>query len=67
MPQNATRAARSTSSPSSRDLNPSVEHFARILWEFITARIPTDSLTALAVRVWEDDEAWASYRREFSA
>ena len=53
--------------PEFEGLNPSVEHFARILWEFITARIPTDSLTALAVRVWEDDEAWASYRREFSA
>ena len=53
--------------PEFEGLNPSIEHFARILWEFITERIPMDSLTALAVRVWEDDEAWASYRREFSA
>ncbi len=48
-------------------LNPSVENFARILWGFITARIPVDSLTSLTVRVREDDDAWASYRREFSA
>ncbi len=48
-------------------LNPSVEHFARILWEFIADRIPTDSLTALTVRIREDDDAWASYGREFSA
>ncbi len=50
--------------PEFEGLNPSVEHFARILWEFIAERIPTDALTAMSVRVREGDDAWASLRRE---
>ncbi len=45
-------------------LNPSVEHFARILWEFIAERIPTEPLASMTIRVWEGENAWASYRRE---
>jgi len=42
-------------------LNPSVEHFARIFSEGIQDGINTASLEELELRIWEDDEAWASY------
>ena len=50
--------------PEFEGLNPSVEHFARILWDFIAERIPTEPLASMTIRVWEGENAWASYRRE---
>ena len=50
--------------PEFEGLNPSVEHFARILWDFIVGRIPTEPLAYMTIRVWEGEDAWASYRRE---
>jgi len=41
--------------------NPSVERFARVIFERVTDRITDDTVTELAVIVWEDDEAAASY------
>lgn len=45
-------------------LNPSIEHFARILCEALSGRIQATNLDALTVRLWENDIAWASYRLE---
>lgn len=42
-------------------LNPSVEHFARIIGDALTVRRP--NLAALEVTVWEDDSAGAGHRR----
>ena len=42
-------------------LNPSVEHFARLLSERLAVAAP--NVDALEVAVWEDDVAGASYRR----
>ena len=42
-------------------LNPSLEHFARILCRMLRERIPTSSASELSVVLWEDDEAWVSY------
>jgi 6-pyruvoyltetrahydropterin/6-carboxytetrahydropterin synthase len=42
-------------------LNPSVEHFSRIVCTALRDRLPTEPLTGLTVRIWEDDDAWASY------
>lgn len=42
-------------------LNPSVEHFARIFLEGVTDAMKTEHLDAVTVKIWEDDEAWASY------
>ena len=42
-------------------LNPSIELFSRILCEAMSERISADSITAVTVRVWENDIAWASY------
>jgi 6-pyruvoyltetrahydropterin/6-carboxytetrahydropterin synthase len=41
--------------------NPSVERFARVIFERVTEAVTDDTVTELAVTVWEDDEAAASY------
>lgn len=46
-------------------LNPSVEHFARILCEELCKRTGTQDLSAVTVRLWEDESAWAAFRREW--
>lgn len=43
-------------------LNPSVEHFCRIIAERLKTRIDIESPKTMTVRLWEDDEAWASYQ-----
>ena len=42
------------------DLNPSLERFARVLYEDLRARAVLDGL-ALEVRLWENDRDWASF------
>jgi len=44
-------------------LNPSIEHFARILCLELLSRVK-EPLKAVRVKVWEDDIAWAAYRQE---
>jgi 6-pyruvoyltetrahydropterin/6-carboxytetrahydropterin synthase len=43
-------------------LNPSIEHFSRILCLALAERIRANTLTAITVQLWENDIAWASYR-----
>ncbi len=50
--------------PEFANLNPSVEHFSRILWQLFTAQITAPNLSAVTVKLWENDIAWAAYRRE---
>jgi len=47
-----------------KDLNPSIEHFSRILCIALSQSIQAPNITAVTVRIWENDIAWASYRRE---
>ena len=42
-------------------LNPSVEHFARIVCQSLAQSLARPNLTQITVRIWEDEEAWASY------
>ncbi len=44
--------------------NPSIELFSRILCEELSSRLKASNLSAITVRVWENDAAWASYRKE---
>mgnify|MGYP001029072848 FL=1 len=44
-------------------LNPSIEHLARILCDMLDDRIPATNVTAITVKLWENEIAWASYRR----
>lgn len=52
--------------PAFAGLNPSIEHFARILCEALDARIRAATLSALAIVIWENEIAWAAYRQERS-
>lgn len=49
--------------PEFEGLNPSVEHFARIVCDRFCEELSDDSPDEVTVRVREDDLAWASYRR----
>jgi len=49
--------------PEFAGLNPSIEHFARILCQEILSRV-TAPLDAVRVQIWENDIAWAAYREE---
>jgi len=41
--------------------NPSVERFAKVIFERVTDRVTDETVTGLTVTVWEDDAAAASY------
>lgn len=45
-------------------LNPSIEHFSRIFCRQLVERIQAPTLTAVTVKIWENEIAWASYRQE---
>ena len=49
--------------PEFEGLNPSVEHFARIVCDRFCEELSDDSPNEVTVRIREDDLAWASYRR----
>jgi 6-pyruvoyltetrahydropterin/6-carboxytetrahydropterin synthase len=50
--------------PEFTGLNPSIEHFSRILATSLNERIRAANITALRVVLWENEYAWASYRIE---
>jgi 6-pyruvoyltetrahydropterin/6-carboxytetrahydropterin synthase len=45
-------------------LNPSIEHFSRIVCNALAERIKAKNLNTVEVVIWENDIAWASYRLE---
>ncbi len=47
-----------------KDTNPSVERFARILCEAISANIQAGNIREVNVRLWENETAWAGYSQE---
>ena len=42
-------------------LNPSIEHFARILATSLSERIKAENISTLRIVLWENNSAWASY------
>jgi len=50
--------------PEFTGLNPSLENFARILGTRLAASLSSGNLSAVDVRLWENDSAWAGYRLE---
>ena len=46
--------------PEFEGLNPSIEHFARIIYQALATHMDDPSQRML-VRLWEDDIGWASY------
>ncbi|MBI5932124.1 MAG: 6-carboxytetrahydropterin synthase [Chloroflexi bacterium] len=47
--------------PEFTGLNPSIEHFSRILAIDLNNRIQAKNITALKVVLWEHENAWAAY------
>ncbi len=45
--------------PEFADVNPSLERFAKVLWDLLSASLPAG--VECAVRVWENESAWAGY------
>ena len=50
--------------PEFAGLNPSIEHFARILATSLSERIQARNIDSIKVVLWEHENAWASYRVE---
>lgn len=45
-------------------LNPSLEHFSRIISNSISKKIQIQNATSLTVKIWENDIAWAAYTKD---
>ena len=50
-----------TEKPEFAGLNPSIEHFSRILAETLNERIQAQNISKLKVVLWEHANAWAAY------
>jgi 6-pyruvoyltetrahydropterin/6-carboxytetrahydropterin synthase len=50
--------------PEFKDKNPSIEHLAFIFHRKLSEDMGAEGITALSVKVFEDESAWASFRRE---
>ena len=50
--------------PEFAGLNPSIEHFARILATSLSERILANNILTVKVVLWENDSAWAAYELE---
>jgi 6-pyruvoyltetrahydropterin/6-carboxytetrahydropterin synthase len=45
------------------DLNPSLEHLARIISGSILQKFRIGNLTSMTVKIWENNIAWAAYTK----
>jgi len=50
--------------PEFKDLNPSIEHFARILCTALNERIGANNIVTIKVVLWEHENAWAAFSIE---
>jgi 6-pyruvoyltetrahydropterin/6-carboxytetrahydropterin synthase len=50
--------------PEFAELNPSIEHFSRIICEALSEQITAANVEAIVVRLWENEIAWAGFRLE---
>lgn len=48
--------------PQFAGLNPSIEHFTRIAAQELAPQVYATNLTALTIKIWENEIAWASYQ-----
>lgn len=49
--------------PEFAGLNPSLEHFSRIVCQTLAERIKASNFGSITVKLWENEIAWASYRK----
>jgi len=50
--------------PEFTGLNPSIEHFSRILCRALAANATAPNILGVTVKLWENEIAWASYRMQ---
>ncbi len=50
--------------PEFKDINPSIENLARISYQTLYRSIHETGISALKVKVWEDEIAWVTYQEE---
>jgi len=50
--------------PEFKDLNPSIERLAKLFCEALSVRVHAPNISAITIKIWENQIAWASYRRE---
>ncbi len=48
--------------PAFAGLNPSIEHFSRILCTALNERIQADNIKQVKVVLWENEYAWVAYK-----
>ena len=53
--------------PEFEGLNPSIEHFSRIVCQTLAANISAPNLSFITVKIWENEIGWASYRMAVNA
>jgi len=51
--------------PEFTGLNPSIEHFSRILCERLLAQINPPGTGTLTVKLWENASCWAAFRQAY--
>lgn len=51
--------------PEFAGLNPSIEHFSRIICEKLLAQIKPPGSGAVTLKLWENATCWAAYRKSF--
>lgn len=50
--------------PEFQGVNPSLEHFARVLCQALAEEIRAGNIRQVTVRLWENENAWAGYELE---
>ena len=50
--------------PEFEGLNPSIEHFSRILNQKLAKKIKMEASGTLFVKLWENESCWAAYKNE---
>lgn len=46
-------------------LNPSIEHFSRIICKKLVVAIKAPGSGAVTIKLWENDKCWAAYKEAF--
>ena len=48
--------------PEFEGLNPSIEHFSRLVAQNMVQSLRQSTVSSLTIRIWEDRNCWASYK-----
>jgi 6-pyruvoyltetrahydropterin/6-carboxytetrahydropterin synthase len=51
--------------PEFKDINPSLEHLSRIIWQHIIRQISPPGSGKLEIKLWENESCWAAYKKEY--